>query len=145
MLWSCLLKRYLTRNLLTGIFQGGSRTKIVACMCFHPKFMISLGVSCTSLSRSLWMIDWHVLFLQILLEAFIFILLPVALLKISCRKNYFPSYFDCLIFGKIVLIAQGPFGLSFLITQFSVSITHNSKMVGPIAKRLFGQTITLFP
>ena len=39
----------------------------------------------------------------------------------------------------------GPFGLSFLITQLSVSITHNSKMVGPIAKRLFGQTITLFP
>ena len=29
--------------------------------------------------------------------------------------------------------------------QFSVSITHNSKMVGLIAKRLFGQTITLFP
>ena len=40
---------------------------------------------------------------------------------------------------------KGPFGLSFLITQFSVSITHNSKMVGPIVKRLFGQTITLFP
>ena len=31
------------------------------------------------------------------------------------------------------------FGLSFLITQFSVSITHNSKMVGPIAKSLFGK------
>ena len=31
------------------------------------------------------------------------------------------------------------FGLGFLITQFSVSITHNSKMVGPIAKSLFGK------
>ena len=31
--------------------------------------------------------------------------------------------------------AKGPFGLSFLITQFSISITHNSKMVGPIVKR----------
>ena len=31
----------------------------------------------------------------------------------------------------------GPFGLGFLITQFSVSITHNSKMVGLIAKKLF--------
>ena len=35
--------------------------------------------------------------------------------------------------------AKGPFGLPFLITQFSVSITHNSKMVGPIAKMLFGK------
>ena len=34
---------------------------------------------------------------------------------------------------------EGPFGLPFLITQFSVSITHNSKMMGSIAKRLFGK------
>ena len=37
------------------------------------------------------------------------------------------------------------FGQGVFTTQFSVSITHNSKIVGPIAKRLFGQTITLFP
>ena len=34
---------------------------------------------------------------------------------------------------------QSPFGLMSLITQFSVSITHNSKMVGPIANSLFGK------
>ena len=34
---------------------------------------------------------------------------------------------------------KSPFGLGFLITQFSVSITHNSKMVGSIAKSLFGK------
>ena len=34
---------------------------------------------------------------------------------------------------------EGPFGLPFLITQFSVSITYNSKNMGPIAKRLFGK------
>ena len=50
------------------------------------------------------------------------------------------------VYGEI-LVSQGCivreikrlFGLSFLITQFSVSITHNSKMVGPIAKSLFGK------
>ena len=31
------------------------------------------------------------------------------------------------------------------VTQFFVSITHNSKMVGPIARSPFGCTITLFP
>ena len=44
-------------------------------------------------------------------------------------------YYVCLK-GQV---AQRLFGLSFLITQFSVSITHNSKMVGPIAKSLFGK------
>ena len=34
---------------------------------------------------------------------------------------------------------KSPFGLGFLITQFSVSITHNSKMVESIAKSLFGK------
>ena len=34
---------------------------------------------------------------------------------------------------------KSSFGLSFLITQFSISITHNSKMVGLIAKNLFGK------
>ena len=33
----------------------------------------------------------------------------------------------------------GTFGLVNLVTQFSVSITHNLKMVGPIAKRLFSK------
>ena len=32
---------------------------------------------------------------------------------------------------------KSPFGLLVLITQFSVSITYNSKMVEPIAKSLF--------
>ena len=30
-------------------------------------------------------------------------------------------------------------GWPVFVTQFSVFITHNSKMVGPIAKRLFGK------
>ena len=38
----------------------------------------------------------------------------------------------------------GLFGWPVSVTQFSVSITHSSKMVGPIAKRLFGKSITLF-
>ena len=41
--------------------------------------------------------------------------------------------------------AKSLFGQGVSTTQFLVFITHNSKMVGPIAKRLFGQTITLFP
>ena len=48
-------------------------------------------------------------------------------------------------FGNLIEEAKGLFGQGVSTTQFSVSITHNSKMVGPIAKRLFGQTITLFP
>ena len=42
------------------------------------------------------------------------------------------------------LVTLSLFRLSVFVTQFSVSITHNSKMMGPIVKRLFGQTITLF-
>ena len=42
-------------------------------------------------------------------------------------------------FNYILPVIESMFGLSFLITQFSVSITHNSKMVGPIAKSLFGK------
>ena len=37
------------------------------------------------------------------------------------------------------------FGSSISIIHISISITHNSKMVGPIARSLFGITITLFP
>ena len=33
----------------------------------------------------------------------------------------------------------GPFGFTISITQFSVFIIHNSKMIGPITKRLFGK------
>ena len=33
----------------------------------------------------------------------------------------------------------GVFGLVNLVTQFSIFIIHNSKIVGPIAKRLFGK------
>ena len=36
-------------------------------------------------------------------------------------------------------VIKGPFGFTISIIQFSVSITHNSKMVGLIAKRLFGK------
>ena len=41
-------------------------------------------------------------------------------------------------------IIKGVFGLAIFITHISVFIAHNSKMVGPIAKRLFGKSITLF-
>ena len=34
---------------------------------------------------------------------------------------------------------KGVFDLAVSITQFSDSITHNSKMVGPMTKRLFGK------
>ena len=46
--------------------------------------------------------------------------------------------------GLKSLKTKSLFGQGVSTTQFSVSITHNSKMVGPIAKSLFGQTITLF-
>ena len=46
---------------------------------------------------------------------------------------------------QIKTVIRRLFSQPNLMTQFSVTITHNSKMVGPIAKRLFGQTITLFP
>ena len=36
------------------------------------------------------------------------------------------------------------FGSLISITHISVSIIHNSKMVGPIARSSFGTTITLF-
>ena len=37
------------------------------------------------------------------------------------------------------------FGWLVSVTQFSVSIIHNSKMMEPIVKRLFGKSKTLFP
>ena len=40
---------------------------------------------------------------------------------------------------SFITAIKRPFGFSFLITQFFVSITHNSKMMGPIVKRLFGK------
>ena len=40
---------------------------------------------------------------------------------------------------------KGVFGSSISIIHISISITHNLKMVGPIARSLFGITITLFP
>ena len=54
-------------------------------------------------------------------------------------ENYYYYYY--YFYGELLksLDSQRLFGLSFLITQFSVSITHNSKMVGPIAKSLFGK------
>ena len=42
-------------------------------------------------------------------------------------------------------VNKGVFGLVISITHISVFITHNSKIVGPITKRLFGKSITLFP
>ena len=41
--------------------------------------------------------------------------------------------------------SKGQFGWPVSVTQFSVFIIHNSKMVEHIAKRLFGKSITLFP
>ena len=40
--------------------------------------------------------------------------------------------------------AKGVFGFAVSITHNFVFITHNSKMVGPITKNLFGTIITLF-
>ena len=43
---------------------------------------------------------------------------------------------------KELLVEKGVlrhFGLAISVTQFSVSITHNSKMVEPMTKRLFGK------
>ena len=40
---------------------------------------------------------------------------------------------------------EGVFGLVISITHISVFITHNSKIVGPIVKRLFRKSISLFP
>ena len=40
---------------------------------------------------------------------------------------------------------KGLFGSSISITHISVSITHNSKMMRPMARSLFGTTIILFP
>ena len=37
--------------------------------------------------------------------------------------------------GEVVV--KSPFELLVLITQFSISITHNSKIVGPLVKSLF--------
>ena len=44
-----------------------------------------------------------------------------------------------LTYALIAYVSKGPFGLSIFIIQFFVSITHNSKMVGLIAKRLFSK------
>ena len=42
--------------------------------------------------------------------------------------------------GSLVnFVLKSPFGLGFLITQFSISITHNLKIVGLIVKNLFGK------
>ena len=45
------------------------------------------------------------------------------------------------IFGYVdwIWLIKSPFELLVLITQFSVSVTHNSKIVGPITKSLFGK------
>ena len=39
---------------------------------------------------------------------------------------------------------KGVFGLLVSITQFSVSITHNSKMVGPMTKRFLANDNSVF-
>ena len=87
--------------------------------------------------------------------------LNVCLLLISESQGlFFPPLYLCIVSIGIKKIkrkrkekvsergemeVKSLFGLTVSVTQFSVSITHNSKMMGPIAKRLFGQTITLFP
>ena len=59
-------------------------------------------------------------------------------------SSYLPRAIESLanLVGKFILLTymintQSPFGLSVLITQFTVFITHNSKMVGSIVKSLF--------
>ena len=48
---------------------------------------------------------------------------------------------DNQIYGIKITITdtKGVSGLAISITQFSVFITHNSKMVGPMTKWLFGK------
>ena len=55
------------------------------------------------------------------------------------RENLRIIYLFIFFFFEKCCELKGAFGLAFLVTQFSVSITHNSKMVGLIAKRLFGK------
>ena len=53
--------------------------------------------------------------------------------------------FDTIINDHFSQKLKGVFGWPVSITQFFVFITHNSKMVGSIARSPFGTTNTLFP
>ena len=62
--------------------------------------------------------------------------------KVAAKSDSGTRY--VMLFTKMPLKTElwkpkGAFGLANLVTQFSVSITHNLKMVGLIAKRLFGK------
>ncbi|KAK9990218.1 hypothetical protein SO802_025203 [Lithocarpus litseifolius] len=57
----------------------------------------------------------------------------------TCPKSLNPAY------AIHKMKSKRPFGFLVSITHNSVSITHNSKMVGFITEYPFGSTITLFP
>ena len=61
-----------------------------------------------------------------------------------CEKKCFLGVFVTYFMSKLSREFKGVFGSLISITHNSVFITYNSKMVEPIAKRLFGKSITLF-
>ena len=46
---------------------------------------------------------------------------------------------ESIVISRLGRESKGVFGLPVSVTQFSVSINHNSKMVGAMTKKLFGK------
>ena len=72
---------------------------------------------------------------------------PKDMEKTAFRTTIGNFYYTVMPFGlknagatyQQAMTVMGVFGLPVSVTQFSVSITHNSKMVRPMTKRLFGK------
>lgn len=62
-------------------------------------------------------------------------LMPHCLIWCIWRERNARRFEGC---ERSLLEIEGVFGSSIFITHISVSITYNSKMVGPMTKRLFG-------